>query len=106
VSMPSKKREIMSPERDGRFARGRIAAVVQSVHVLPKAGEGWTVRRMGGGRLSRDFSTQTAALRWARELARREDKTELIVHSRDGRVRTHHVTGPVAARQEAGAGPE
>jgi hypothetical protein len=55
-------------------------------HVITNIGGGWSVHLSGASRASRIFDTQADAVRYARDLARRE-RTDLYVHRRDGTVR-------------------
>lgn len=55
------------------------------VHVMPSDG-GWTVRVEGSLRPSRTFGTKQEAMSAGRELAKR-NRSEHIVHGRDGRIR-------------------
>ena len=56
----------------------------KNVHVVPQDG-GWDVK-VEGGRASRHFSTQNEAIEAGRQLAR-GNRSEHIVHGRDGRIR-------------------
>lgn len=56
----------------------------KNVHVVPHDG-GWDVK-VEGGRSSRHFSTQNEAIEVGRQLAR-GNRSEHIVHGRDGRIR-------------------
>lgn len=54
-------------------------------HVVLRDGR-WAVRKAGAGRVTRRFDTQREAIDAARELARNQ-KTELYIHGKDGRIR-------------------
>lgn len=54
------------------------------VHTVPH-GDGWANRREGSERVSKTFDTKSAAQSAGRETARRE-KTEHIIHNRDGQI--------------------
>ncbi|MGO1077132.1 DUF2188 domain-containing protein [Inquilinus sp. CA228] len=54
-------------------------------HVVPN-GEGWSVRSAGASRASGTYKTQEEAIKRARDLAKNQ-KSELYVHGRDGRIR-------------------
>jgi hypothetical protein len=56
----------------------------RNVHVVPSDG-GWDVK-VEGGSGARRFPTQTEAIRAGRELAR-GNRSENIIHGRDGRIR-------------------
>jgi uncharacterized protein YdaT len=54
-------------------------------HVVPN-GSKWSVRRAGASKASGTFDTQREAIDRARDVARNQ-KTELFIHGRDGRIR-------------------
>jgi uncharacterized protein DUF2188 len=68
-----------------------------NVHVIP-GDAGWDVKVEGGERTSH-FSTQREAVEAGRELAR-GNRSEHIVHGRDGRIRQRDSYGrdPFSAR--------
>ncbi|HZN95006.1 MAG TPA: DUF2188 domain-containing protein [Myxococcales bacterium] len=57
----------------------------KSVHVVKHDG-GWAVMKEGGRRASVVAPTQGEAIDAGRRIARR-DRTELVIHGRDGRIR-------------------
>jgi hypothetical protein len=58
------------------------------VHIVPRA-SGWATVRKGSDRAIGTYATRDAAIRAGRKVAK-EGGTELIVHGRDGRVRSSH----------------
>ncbi len=60
-------------------------------HVVPNGGK-WSVRRAGASRASSTFGTQQEAISKATEIARNQ-KTELYIHGRDGRIRARNSYG-------------
>ena len=54
-------------------------------HVVPHPG-GWAVKRAGASRASSVHRTQADAVDVARQLARNQ-RSELLIHGRDGRIR-------------------
>jgi len=54
-------------------------------HVVPNA-NGWAVRRSGAGKATSLHGTQADAIAAARKIAVNQ-KTELYVHGKDGRIR-------------------
>jgi hypothetical protein len=54
-------------------------------HVVPHE-EGWAVRREGASRASSVHGTQAEAITEGRSLAQ-NNKTELVIHDRRGRIR-------------------
>lgn len=60
-------------------------------HVVPN-GAKWSVRRAGAARASGTFDTQAEAIARARDVAKNQ-KTELFIHGRDGRIRERDTYG-------------
>lgn len=60
-------------------------------HVVPNNG-GWSVRKAGSGRVSGTYSTQAEAIQAGTRIAKNQ-KTELYVHGRDGRIRERNSYG-------------
>ena len=60
-------------------------------HVVPHS-EGWAVKPEGGQRASSIHRTQAEAIARAREIAQNQ-KTELLIHGRDGRIRARDSHG-------------
>jgi hypothetical protein len=61
------------------------------VHVVPHA-DGWAVEREGSQRASSVHNTQAEAEARGRELAR-GDKTEFLLHNREGQIRARDSYG-------------
>lgn len=55
-------------------------------HVTRHSGGGWQVKSAGGQRATVRTATQSEAIRIARGIARNQ-KSELVIHGRDGRIR-------------------
>lgn len=54
----------------------------QTNHVVPSETQGrWTVKKSGSIRISRSFDRKEDAVRYGRELSRREE-TELYIHKK------------------------
>ncbi len=77
-----------SGERDSRMfsSRADASSLACSVHVISRSDGKWSVRKTGEGRASRVFSNQRDAISFARSVAK-SSKSEMIIHSRDGRIR-------------------
>lgn len=60
-------------------------------HVVPSA-RGWSVLRAGASRASSNHATQQEAIATATRIARNQ-KTELYIHGRDGRIRERNSFG-------------
>jgi hypothetical protein len=60
-------------------------------HVVP-APDGWSVRKAGSSRATRTYSTQQDAISAATQIARNQ-RTEVYVHGRDGRIRERNSYG-------------
>ena len=69
-----------------------------SQHVVPSAG-GWKVIKSGTTRASSLHTTQSGAIEAATRVARNQ-KTDLYIHGRDGRIRERNSFGndPVARK--------
>ena len=59
----------------------------KSQHVVPNPKGGWSVKSQGASRAIKTFDTQGDAVSWARSKSRREG-LDLIVHGRDGTIRS------------------
>ncbi len=64
----------------------------KDVHVVPRATGGWAVRRAGAERSSKVTDTQRAAIEAGKKIAERE-KSELVIHGEDGRIREKNSYG-------------
>lgn len=60
-------------------------------HVVPST-SGWSVRKAGASRASSNHTTQQEAIAAATTIARNQ-KTELYIHGRDGRIRERNSYG-------------
>lgn len=67
-------------------------------HVVPQRGK-WAVRRSGSSRASKTFEKQSDAIDHARDIARNQ-KTELYIHGRDGRIRARDSYGNDPVRSQ------
>lgn len=56
-----------------------------SHHVVPSRDGGWNVRRGGSERASGHYDTKREAVDAGREISRNQ-KTELRIHNRDGKI--------------------
>lgn len=61
-------------------------------HVVPNPNGGWSVKGAGNSRATVNTRTQREAIKIARNIARNQ-KTELIIHGRDGRIREKDTEG-------------
>ncbi|MEO1067349.1 MAG: DUF2188 domain-containing protein [Pseudomonadota bacterium] len=61
-------------------------------HIVPNSRGGWSVRKAGSPRVSESFRTQEEAVTRGREIAKNQ-KTELYIHGRDGRIRERNSYG-------------
>jgi hypothetical protein len=59
-----------------------------SRHVVPSTTGGWSVRKSGAARASKNFEKQTDAVTYAKALAKK-DNADVYVHRRSGTVRDH-----------------
>jgi hypothetical protein len=63
-----------------------------SQHVVPKAEGGWSVRRTGAAKATRNFESQKEAVNFAKELARKQNG-EVYIHGKDGTIRDRNSYG-------------
>lgn len=63
----------------------------KSQHVVPQNGQ-WAVRDEGNSKASHVFEKQADAIDHAREIAR-SNRSELVIHGRDGRIREKNTYG-------------
>lgn len=56
-----------------------------SQHVVPK-NDGWAVRKQGSVKATKIFTTQTEAVQFARQVAKK-NSAELFIHRADGTIR-------------------
>jgi len=54
-------------------------------HVVPNSNKGWCVKTENAKKASRCFTTKKEAIDYAREVSRKQ-KTELIIHNKDGKI--------------------
>ena len=79
-----------------------------AIHTLPnKSGGGWVNQREGSSRNIGSFTTKAEAQSAGGEMARR-DKTEHVIHTRDGRIsaRNSYGSDPRAAGGRSQACPQ
>ena len=60
-------------------------------HVLPSK-NGWVVKKAGASKASKVFEKQDSAIKFGTKIAK-NNKTELIVHGKDGRIRERNSYG-------------
>ena len=61
-------------------------------HVVPH-GDKWAVKGEGNSRISSDHRTQGTAIKAATRTAK-EEKSEVVIHGRDGQIRDKDSYGP------------
>ncbi len=57
-------------------------------HVAPSTTGGWSVRKQGASRASKNFELQAEAIEYGKELARK-DRSDVFVHGNNGMIRDH-----------------
>lgn len=58
----------------------------KNIHVTPREDGQWAVKGEGDDRASKLYDTQAQAIEAGRELAQ-NNRSELFIHARDGRIR-------------------
>jgi ketosteroid isomerase-like protein len=71
---------------------GGTVANKPAIHTLPREAGGWTNKREGSTRALGNFARKTEAQSAGRQTAKR-DKTEHIIHTRDGRIASRNSYG-------------
>lgn len=65
----------------------------RSNHVVPSDERGgWAVKKSGSTRVSKSFDRKEDAIKYGRELSRKE-KSELYIHKKDGRIQDRNSYG-------------
>ena len=54
-------------------------------HVVPNQDGGWSSKKGGADRASKNFDTKKQAEQWSRDLSRKEG-SELVIHKKDGTI--------------------
>jgi hypothetical protein len=63
-----------------------MAKKSNSRHVTPtQGGSGWSSKKAGAERASRNFDTKKEAEKWSRDISRKEG-SELVIHRKDGTI--------------------
>ena len=62
-------------------------------HVVPSKNNGWDVKGAGNTKATKHFDTKKAAIDYAREISNNQ-KSELIIHNKDGRISQKDSHGP------------
>lgn len=66
--------------------------VRKSNHVVPSKADGWSVKKSGAVKASRNFDTKDKAVKYGRELSKNE-KTELYIHKSNGMIQSKNSYG-------------
>jgi len=62
-----------------------MAKKTNTRHVVPNKDGGWSSKKGGGDRASKNFDTKKEAEKWSRDLSRKEG-SELTIHKKDGEI--------------------
>ncbi len=57
-------------------------------HVVPSTNGGWSVRKQGAARASKNFDRKDKAIEYGKELARK-DSSDVFIHGKNGMIRDH-----------------
>ena len=76
------------------MARGsKASGGRKSYHVIKNSGGGWKVKGAGSKKASSTHKTQKAAQKAATKLVKGQTKGQVVIHGRDGKIRTEHTYG-------------
>lgn len=64
----------------------------KSNHVIPSKAQGWSVKKSGATKATRNFNTKDEAVKYGRSISKSE-KTELYIHKRDGTIQHRNSYG-------------
>lgn len=64
----------------------------ETQHVVPNPNGGWSVKKSGSPKATKNFSNQADAENFAKGIAQNQ-KTELFIHRKDGTVRDRNSYG-------------
>jgi hypothetical protein len=62
-----------------------MAKKPNSRHVVPKKEGGWSSKKAGASKSSKNFETKKEAEKWSRVISRKEG-SELTIHKKDGTI--------------------
>jgi len=71
-------------------------------HVVPNPDGGWSVKKSGSTKATKTFSSQSDASKFGSQIAKNQ-KTEIIMHSKDGRIQSVKSFSTSASNQKKGA---
>lgn len=54
-------------------------------HVVPNKEKGWSSKKGGADKASKNFGTKKEAEKWSREKSKKEG-SELVIHKKDGKI--------------------
>lgn len=60
----------------------------KSQHVVPNLSGGWSVKKGGSSKATKNFNDKKEAEEFGRTVARNQN-TELVIHKSDGRIQSH-----------------
>lgn len=63
------------------------------IHVTPRDQGDWAVKRANSDRASKVFEKKTDAIDYAKEKAKEEEKSQVIIHGKDKKIQTEHTYG-------------
>lgn len=57
----------------------------KSQHIVPNISGGWSVKKSGSTRATKNFDGKEEAIKFGQKIAAKQN-TELIIHKKDGRI--------------------
>lgn len=66
-------------------------------HVVPSPKGGWSVKKGGADKATKNFATKDKAVDYAKGVAKNQE-SELVIHGKDGKIQTHMAMIPVCQR--------
>lgn len=82
----------MKPIRSAHINQGVIVPKREIYRITHKNGD-WAVKKDGAQRPAKTFDNKDAAVDFGRDIAKKQDLSQLIIHKKDGRIQTEHTYG-------------
>ena len=60
----------------------------ETQHVVPNVNKGWSVKKEGANKASRNFDDKASAVKFAKQFSKKRS-TELIIHKKDGTIQSY-----------------
>ena len=93
VAVPDYVRADVAAERLEELCLNATAEKIKIVHVIPRKGR-WAVKNQGAAKATKLFKSKTEASLFATKLAKKHQPGRIIVHNRDGEIKSIRTFNP------------